>query len=66
MMFGATLGGNGTLIGASANIVCAGIAARHGKPLTFATFMRYGMPLMLCQLAVSALYVLGLYYLTGR
>ena len=66
MMFGGTLGGNGTLIGASANIVCAGIAARHGKPLTFVTFMRYGIPIMLCQLAVSALYVWGLYYLIGR
>ena len=66
MMFGATLGGNGTLIGASANIVCAGISARHGKPLSFITFMRYGMPLMLCQLTVSALYVLGLHYLTAQ
>jgi Na+/H+ antiporter NhaD/arsenite permease-like protein len=66
MMFGGTLGGNGTLIGASANIVCAGISARHGKPLTFVTFMRYGIPIMVCQLAVSALYVLGLYYLIGR
>lgn len=66
MMFGGTLGGNGTLIGASANIVCAGISARHGKPLTFAMFMRYGLPIMFCQLAVSALYVLGLYYLIGR
>jgi Na+/H+ antiporter NhaD/arsenite permease-like protein len=66
MMFGGTLGGNGTLIGASANIVCAGISARHGKPLTFVTFMRYGIPIMVCQLAVSALYVLGLYYWIGR
>ena len=66
MMFGGTLGGNGTLIGASANIVCAGISARHGKPLTFVTFMRYGIPIMVCQLAVSALYVLGLYYVIGR
>lgn len=66
MMFGGTLGGNGTLIGASANIVCAGISARHGTLLSFGTFMRYGMPIMLCQLAVSALYVLGLYYVIGR
>ena len=66
MMFGGTLGGNGTLIGASANIVCAGISARHGKPLSFGTFMRYGMPLMLCQLAVAAAYVWGLYYVMGR
>ena len=66
MMFGGTLGGNGTLIGASANIVCAGISARHGRPLTFVMFMRYGIPIMLCQLAVSAAYVLGLYYVVGR
>jgi Na+/H+ antiporter NhaD/arsenite permease-like protein len=60
MMFGATLGGNATLIGASANIVAAGICARHGKPVTFATFLRYGLPVTAAQLAVSALYVLAL------
>jgi Na+/H+ antiporter NhaD/arsenite permease-like protein len=66
MMFGATLGGNATLIGASANVVCAGICAAHGKPLSFATFLRYGVPLTLCQLAASALYVLILFYIIGR
>jgi len=55
MMFGATLGGNATLIGASANVVSAGICAAHGKRVTFATFMRYGVPLTLAQLTVSAL-----------
>jgi Na+/H+ antiporter NhaD/arsenite permease-like protein len=57
MMFGATLGGNATLVGASANIVAAGICAREGTPVTFATFMRYGLPITLVQLAASALYV---------
>jgi len=52
MMFGATLGGNATLIGASANVVTAGICARNGRPVT------------LCQLAVSALYVLALFRVT--
>jgi Na+/H+ antiporter NhaD/arsenite permease-like protein len=66
MMFGATLGGNATLIGASANVVSAGICAANGKPLSFATFLRYGVPLTLCQLAVSALYVVGLSYLVGH
>src|SRR5262245_8987422 len=66
MMFGGTLGGNGTLLGDSANIVCAGISARHGRPLTFVMFMRYGIPIMLCQLAVSAIYILGLYYVLSR
>ena len=40
MMFEATLGGNATLIGTSANGVTAGICAAHGKPLSFATFLR--------------------------
>ena len=66
MMFGATLGGNATLIGASANGVSAGICATYGKPLSFATSLRYGVPLTLCQLAVSALYVVVLFYVIGR
>jgi Na+/H+ antiporter NhaD/arsenite permease-like protein len=66
MMFGATLGGNATLIGAAANVVTAGICAAHGKPLSFARFLRYGVPLTLCQLAVASLYVLVLFYVIGR
>jgi Na+/H+ antiporter NhaD/arsenite permease-like protein len=57
MMFAGTLGGNATLIGAAANIVSAGICAAQGRPVGFAAFMRYGVPLTLCQLAVSAAYV---------
>lgn len=60
MMFAGTLGGNATLIGASANIVSAGICASHGKPVTFKAFIRYGLPLTVAQIAVSAVYVLGL------
>ncbi len=59
MMFGATLGGNSTLIGAAANVVSAGICAGHGKPVTFMKFLRYGVPITLCQLAMAALYVAG-------
>jgi Na+/H+ antiporter NhaD/arsenite permease-like protein len=62
MMFGATLGGNATLIGAAANIVTIGICARNGKPVTFAEWLYYGVPFTACQLAVSALYVLALFY----
>jgi Na+/H+ antiporter NhaD/arsenite permease-like protein len=62
MMFGATLGGNSTLIGAAANVVSAGICAANGKRVTFATFLRYGVPITLVQLTVSALYVLILFY----
>ncbi|WAC09075.1 MAG: SLC13 family permease [Thermodesulfobacteriota bacterium] len=66
MMFAATLGGNATLIGASANVVSTGICAANGKPVSFVTFMRYGIPVTLCQLAVAALYVLGMFYFVGR
>jgi len=57
MMFGATLGGNGTLVGASSNIVAAGIAEQHGKRISFHTFLHYGIPIMLLQLATATIYV---------
>ncbi|MDM9581376.1 SLC13 family permease [Nostoc sp. GT001] len=58
MMFGATLGGNGTLVGASSNIVAAGISEQHGRRISFKTFLHYGIPVMLLQLVASALYIL--------
>jgi len=62
MMFGGTIGGNATLIGASANIVSGGICTAHGKPIQFMTFLRYGLPVTLAQLTVAALYVLALHF----
>jgi Na+/H+ antiporter NhaD/arsenite permease-like protein len=58
MMYGATLGGNGTLVGASSNIVAAGIAEQHGKSISFQTFLRYGIPLAAMQLTLMGLYML--------
>ncbi|MCU0543397.1 MAG: ArsB/NhaD family transporter [Oscillatoriaceae cyanobacterium Prado104] len=58
MMYGATLGGNGTLVGASSNIVAAGISEQHGRRISFQTFLRYGIPVMLLQLVVAAVYVI--------
>jgi Na+/H+ antiporter NhaD/arsenite permease-like protein len=63
MMFGATLGGNATLIGASANVVSAGICASHGQRVSFGRFMRYGLPITLAQLVIAALYVLAMTWL---
>jgi Na+/H+ antiporter NhaD/arsenite permease-like protein len=60
MMFGATLGGNATLIGASANIVSVGICASQGERVTFGRFMRYGVPITVVQLALGAVYVLAM------
>lgn len=63
MMYGATLGGNGTLVGASSNIVAAGIAEQHGKRISFQTFLRYGIPVMLMQLLIAAIYIVGRFFL---
>ena len=57
MMFGATLGGNGTLMGASSNIVAAGVAELHGGRISFSKFLKYGIPVMLVQLVVAASYI---------
>lgn len=57
MMYGATLGGNGTLVGASSNIVAAGIAEQHGGRISFRTFLRYGIPVMIAQLVVITAYI---------
>ena len=57
MMYGATLGGNGTLVGASANIVAAGISQQYGKPISFQQFLYYGLPTMGLQLVVLAAYI---------
>ena len=57
MMYGATLGGNGTLVGASSNIVAAGISELHGRRISFKTFLGYGIPVMVLQLVTAAIYV---------
>jgi Na+/H+ antiporter NhaD/arsenite permease-like protein len=57
MMYGATLGGNGTLFGASSNIVAAGIAEQHGKHISFKRFLKYSVPITALQLAVIIVYV---------
>ncbi len=54
---GACLGGNGSLIGASANLIVAGIAERNGVPIRFLPFMKVAFPLMLLQVTIGAGYV---------
>lgn len=66
VMFGATLGGNATVVGSSANVVAAGIAAKQGSRVSFARFARYGVPITIAQLAVGAVYTLVLYMLIAR
>jgi Na+/H+ antiporter NhaD/arsenite permease-like protein len=58
LSLGACLGGNGTIIGASANVVLSGISNREGYPMTFMSFLKVGMPLMLLTVAISTVYLL--------
>ena len=59
---GACLGGNGTLIGASANVVVAGLAHKQGYDLTFKQYLKIGFPLMALTVALSTVYLV-LFYL---
>ena len=58
---GACFGGNGTLIGASANVVLTGIAGRRGYPITFIDFLKIGMPVMLMSVVLATGYLLVLF-----
>ena len=58
LSLGACLGGNGTLIGASANVVLSGISAKHGHPITFARYLKVGFPMMILSVVISTAYLL--------
>ncbi|TDP57745.1 ArsB/NhaD family transporter [Aminicella lysinilytica] len=55
---GACLGGNGTQIGASANVVLSGISGRHGYPISFNDYTKVGMPVMLITVFIAMIFLL--------
>jgi Na+/H+ antiporter NhaD/arsenite permease-like protein len=57
LALGACLGGNGTIIGASANVVIVDIARKAGYRITFWQFFKYGLPVMIGSVSLSALYL---------
>ena len=57
LSLGACLGGNGTLIGASANLTVAGIAERNGIPFSFLTYTKYAFGLMVLSVAICHVYL---------
>lgn len=63
LALGACLGGNGSLIGASANLIVAGMAGKEGHPIRFGTFLKYGFPLMLLSIVLASAYVYVRYLL---
>jgi Na+/H+ antiporter NhaD/arsenite permease-like protein len=62
LSLGACLGGNGTLIGASANLTVAGIGERNGAPFSFMTYTLYAFPMMVVSVAICHAYVWWRYF----
>ncbi len=62
LALGACLGGNGSLIGASANVVVSQIAVKNKYKLSFMDFSKYGFPMMLLSLVISTLYIYLRYF----
>lgn len=63
LALGACFGGNGTLVGASANVVIAQVANRNGCKVTFGSFTKYGFPFMLISLLVGSAYIYLRYFM---
>jgi di/tricarboxylate transporter len=61
LAFGACLGGNGTLIGASANVVTAGMSEEAGYPISFNEFFKAGFPIMILTTAIISFYMMLVY-----
>lgn len=58
LSLGACLGGNGTLIGASANVVLSGISEKNGHPITYVQFLKVGFPMMIMSIVICSIYML--------
>jgi len=63
LALGACLGGNGSLIGAAANVMVAGLSEHAGYPIKFSTFLKIGLPLMFLSVAIAHLYIWIRYFL---
>ena len=61
LALGACLGGNGTIVGASANVITVGIAEMHKRPISFIRFFKVGFPSMLITIAIATIYLLIVY-----
>jgi len=62
LALGACLGGNGSPIGASANVIVVGMAEKAGHKISFIKFMAYGVPVMIITVLISTIYVWLRYY----
>ncbi len=58
LALGACLGGNGTLVGASANVIVSGMLEKHGNKLSFFKYMKVGFPIMIVSIMISTVYLI--------
>jgi P protein len=58
LSFGTCFGGNGTLIGASANVVGVGLSEQQGYPISFMGYFKTGFPIMIISVFVATIYML--------
>lgn len=65
LAFGPSLGGNGTLVGASANVICAGIAEQNGYRFSFMDYFKLGFPIMLVSVIVTTGYLITAHVVFG-
>jgi len=65
LALGACLGGNGTLIASSANLIVASVAAREGAPISFMGFLKVSIPVTLATLAIATVYVFVVFIVLG-
>lgn len=61
LALGACLGGNGTLVGASANVIVGGMLEKQGHKLSFLNYMKVGFPLMIISIIISTIYLMLFY-----
>ncbi len=57
LTLGTCLGGNGTLVGASANVVAAGLTKKHGAEITFLYHLKYALPITIGMLMIASVYL---------
>jgi Na+/H+ antiporter NhaD/arsenite permease-like protein len=65
LALGACLGGNGSPIGASANVIVMGMSEKAGHRISFIRFLKYGLPVMILTIFLSMGYVYIRYYVLG-
>jgi len=62
LALGACLGGNGSLVGAAANVMVSGMGERAGHPISFMKFLKIGLPLMLLSIVIANVYIYLRYF----